>query len=89
MKLLKRTTFALLAAVLCVLTAATIVEKELGTPFVARHIYQSPAFVALWFVLALLAAAYLLRHRALRPATWLLHLALLVILGGAFVTGCS
>lgn len=86
MKLLKRTTFALLAAVLCVLTAATIVEKELGTPFVARHIYQSPAFVALWFVLALLAAAYLLRHRALRPATWLLHLALLVILGGAFVT---
>ena len=86
MKLLKRTTFALLAAVLCVLTAATIVEKELGTPFVARHIYQSPAFVALWFVLALLAAAYLLRHRTLRPATWLLHLALLVILGGAFVT---
>lgn len=86
MKHLKRITFVLLAALLCVLTAATMIEKELGTPFVARHIYRSPAFVALWFALALSAAVYLLRHRTLRPATWLLHLALLVILGGAFVT---
>lgn len=86
MKLLKRTTFALLVVLLCVLTAATVIEKEFGTPFVTRYIYQSPVFVALWFALALLATACLLRHRALRPATGLLHLALLVILGGAFIT---
>lgn len=86
MKILKRTTFVLLAVVLAVLTAATILEKILGTPFVSRHIYGSPLFVALWSALALLAVIYLLRRRGLRTATWLLHLALLVILCGAFVT---
>ena len=87
MKLLKRITFVLLAAILCVLTAATIIEKEFGSPFVSRHIYQSPTFVALWLTFALYAAIYLLlRRRALRPASCLLHIALLIILCGAFVT---
>lgn len=87
MKLLKRITFVLLAAILCVLTAATIIEKEFGSPFVSRHIYQSPTFVALWLTFALSAAIYLLRRRrALRPASCLLHIALLIILCGAFVT---
>lgn len=86
MKILKRTTFGLLVAVLCVLTMATLLEKLYGTPFVTRYIYGSPGFVALWWALALLAVAYLLRYRDLRPSAWLLHLALLLILGGAFVT---
>ncbi len=86
MKILKRTTFGLLAVILCILTVATILEKEHGTLFVTRYIYQSPGFVGIWGVLSILATAYLLRHRFLRPATWLLHLALLIILGGAFIT---
>ena len=86
MKILKRFTFGLLALMLGVLTSATVLEKIQGTPFVTRHIYGSPAFVLLWLLLSLSAVIYLLRRRPMRLATGLLHLALLVILGGAFVT---
>lgn len=87
MKILKRFTFGLLALMLGVLTSATVLEKIQGTPFVTRHIYGSPAFVLLWLLLALSGFAYLMRRSpTIRPATWLLHLALLVILSGAFVT---
>ncbi len=71
-------------AILIVLTAATVVEKGCGTPFVVRYVYGAAWFVGLWGVLAAASAVYLVRRRLWkRPATLLLHAALLVILAGA------
>ncbi len=72
---------------LVVLTAATVVEKGCGTPFVVRYVYGAAWFVGLWGVLAAASAVYLVRRRLWRrPATLLLHAALLVILAGAGIT---
>jgi len=74
-------------AILIVLTAATVVEKSWGTPFVMRHVYGAAWFVGLWGVLAAASIAYVVRRRLWRrPAVFLLHAALAVILAGAGVT---
>lgn len=85
MKYLKRTAFGLAGATVLLLTAATLIEKYRGTEFVAAHVYRAPAFVALWGLLGATALAYVLR-RKLRRAALLLHLALAIILAGAFTT---
>lgn len=85
MKYLKRTAFGLAGVVVLLLTAATLIEKYRGTEFVAAHIYHAPAFVALWGLLGATALVYILR-RKLRRTALLLHLALAVILAGAFTT---
>ena len=72
--------FAVLAGVMAV---ATVVEKFLGTPFIMRHVYGSVAFVLLWAVAAGAGVWLVARRRMWRwPATFLLHVALLVILLG-------
>ena len=43
MKILRNLSFGLLGLLVCVLMAATCVEKVWGTPFVVRHVYGSPA----------------------------------------------
>lgn len=87
MKILKRTSFCLLGAVLLVLMTASVVEKLRGTPFASAYIYRSAWFVALWGALAVASLAYVLQRRLYRrPAVFLLHLSLAVILAGAFVT---
>ena len=76
--------FAVLAGVMAV---ATVVEKFLGTPFIMRHVYGSVAFVLLWAVAAGAGVWLVARRRMWRwPATFLLHVALLVILLGGAVT---
>ena len=76
--------FAVLAGVMAV---TTVVEKFLGTPFIMRHVYGSVAFVLLWAVAAGAGVWLVARRRMWRwPATFLLHVALLVILLGGAVT---
>lgn len=66
---------------------ATIVEKLQGVGFAKDHIYGTGWFVALWVLLALLSVYYIVKARLhKRMAVLLLHLALLLILMGAFVT---
>ena len=84
---LKRLSFGALFTVITLLVAATFIEKYCGTPFAVEHIYHSPAFIALWAVLALSAMAYLLkRHIRIISSTFLLHVSLAVILVGAVVS---
>ena len=72
---------------LAVLATATVVEKTNGTPAARTWFYDNIAFVALWTAIAVSGLCYMLLRRIWkRPAVMLLHLALLVILGGAGIT---
>ena len=87
MKTLKRITFGSLIIMLIVLATATVVEKIHGTPVARDWFYDNIAFVALWTVIAATGLAYiLLQGMRKRPAVFLLHAALLVILAGAGIT---
>ena len=87
MKRLKRTCFGVLALLLVVLTAATVVEKCCGTAWTARHIYGSAWFALLWGLLALVSLVYIFRRQlSRRPMLLLLHLSLVLILAGAGIT---
>ena len=72
---------------LTVLATATVVEKTNGTPAARTWFYDNIAFVALWTAIAVSGLCYMLLRRIWkRPAVMLLHLALLVIMGGAGIT---
>ena len=87
MKILRNLSFGLLGLLVCVLMAATCVEKAWGTPLVVRHVYGSPWFVACWALMAVAGIGYLWRRRVQkRRATFLFHLSLVLILLGALVT---
>lgn len=77
----------LYSLLLLILGAATVVEHLYGTEVAASHIYHTWWFCLVWAVLALLAAAVLVRLRLWRRwGVFLLHGAFLVILLGAFTT---
>lgn len=87
MKNIKRLCFSLAGVLVVVMTTATILEKIYGTQVIAKNIYGSWWFIALWAALAASAAVYLFRrklHR--RPAVFALHAAFGIILLGALVT---
>lgn len=87
MKLLKPLSFGLTGVLVLFMVAATLLEKQYGTPWVVRYMYSSPFFIACWGGLALSAAAYLYCRKTYRqPFTFLLHLSFLVILAGALIT---
>lgn len=85
LKLLKYISFGALAIVMLLLVVATIAAAVV--PLRVTDICSSPVFVALWVVLALSAVAYIFSTPLRRSvAALLLHVALLVVLAGAFVT---
>lgn len=87
MNILRNLSFGLLGLLVCVLMAATCVEKVWGTSFVVRHVYGSPWFVVCWALTAVAGIGYLWRRRVQqRRAVFLFHLSLLWILLGALVT---
>lgn len=87
MKPLKRICFGLAVLLMAILTAATVLEKFFGTQLVAEKVYGAVWFICLWGVFALVAVLYILRRKLQRrPAAFLLHLAFVLILTGAFVT---
>ena len=87
MKTLKRISFGCLIIMMVTLAAATVVEKIHGTQVARAWFYDNIAFVALWAAIAVSGLCYiLLRGMWKRPSVLLLHLALLVILGGAGIT---
>jgi cytochrome c-type biogenesis protein CcsB len=79
--------FGFLIAMLVILAVATFVEKAKGTPFVAEYIYGSWWFVTMWFIIAVSALLFILQQKMYKsPMVFLLHVAFLVILSGAFLT---
>lgn len=87
MNILRNLSFGLLGLLVCVLMAATCAEKVWGTPFVVRHVYGSPWFMACWALMAVAGIGYLWRRRVQqRRAVFLFHLSLVWILLGALVT---
>ena len=86
---LKKTLAALYIATIGGMAAATLIEKEHGTLYAARHVYGSWWFTALWALLAAAAIAWFIGRRVRRASTVALHLSLAVILAGALITRVS
>ena len=79
--------FALYALIVVCIGLATVIEKYQGTTFVGEHIYGAWWFSALWGVLTVVSCAYFIKAKLYkRFAVFLLHMAFVVILIGAFVT---
>ena len=79
--------FALYALIVVCIGLATVIEKYQGTTFVGEHIYGAWWFSALWGVLTVVSCAYFIKAKLYkRFAVFLLHMAFVVILVGAFVT---
>lgn len=84
---LKRTAFGLAGLLICVLMAATFVEKTHGREFASQHLYRSPAILCLWALTALSGLIYIIRCKLQRHyATFALHVSFLLILSGALIT---
>ena len=86
-KVYKILSYGSLAVVVGMMATATVIERLHGTEAALGHIYHHPVFFALWAVMAVAGMVLLVRRvGAKRPATLLLHIALLLILAGALVT---
>ncbi len=70
-----------------VLAAASLLDNMTGEPGTSEAVYHSTSFAAMWGMLAVLALSYIFRRKLWNvPATLLIHMAFIVILGGALVT---
>jgi cytochrome c-type biogenesis protein CcsB len=71
------------------LATATIVEKQLGTQAAKMLIYYSPLFILLQLLLAINFLIILFNSNYIKSKRWgliIIHLSLIVILGGALTT---
>ena len=79
--------FALYALIVVCIGLATVIEKFFGTEFVTENIYGAWWFSALWGVLTVVSCACFVKRKLYkRLAVFMLHMAFVVILIGAFVT---
>ena len=83
---MKKTIIILYLVVVAIMAAATIIEKYLGTAFVGKNIYGAWWFSLLWALLAATGLVWIVRRRVRKWYVLTLHLALVVILLGAFLT---
>lgn len=66
------------------LGAATFVEQARGNAYASEHIYHSGWFCVLWGILVVASVAWIVRRRLwLRLPVFLIHVAFIIILGGA------
>lgn len=87
MKILKTICLATAGLIILTLIAATIIEKYSGTEFVSEHIYGTEWFAAIWTIMAVSSALYIISRKLYRhKAAFLIHTAFLTILCGALVT---
>ena len=86
-KILKYTSISFAATVILMMAVATIVEKLYGTDTAFRLVYHSPVFIALWAITAITSVWHMIRRRTIKkPATFFLHISLVLILAGALLT---
>lgn len=82
--------FFLLLLVVIAIGSATLVEEFWGTPTAQETIYHAFWFQCLWTAVVLFGGIILYRfRRALNWASWGLHLAFVLILGGALTTSLT
>lgn len=66
------------------LGAATFVEQARGNAYASEHIYHSGWFCVLWGILVVVSVAWIVRRRLWqRLPVFLIHVAFVIILGGA------
>ena len=86
-RICKYLSYGAAAVLIVMMMAATIVEKLKGTPVAFDVFYHNPLFVTLWAVTAVAGLIYLVLYGTpKRVVTMALHVGLVVILLGAFVT---
>ena len=86
-RICKYLSYGAAAVLIVMMMAATIVEKTKGTPVAFDVFYHNPLFVTLWAVTAVAGLIYLVLYGTpKRVVTMALHVGLVVILLGAFVT---
>ena len=84
---MKRIVYALYILTIVLLGAATLVEHQKGSTFVATHVYHTWWFTALWAVLSLLLLYTMAKARLWkRLSVAMLHLSFVVILAGGLTT---
>lgn len=84
---MKRIVYALYILTVVLLGAATLVEHQKGSTFVATHVYHTWWFAALWAVLSLLLLFFMAKARLWkRLPVAMLHLSFIVILAGGLTT---
>lgn len=82
-------TILLLLIYAVAMAIATFIEKDHGTDAAKKWVYYSPAFFLLQFLLVLNFIAALMQYNYVKQKRWALlfvHLAFVVILGGALTT---
>lgn len=72
--------------VVVVMATTTIIEKYTGSDYVRLNIYGAWWFSLLWALLAASGIAWIVKRRVRRWSTLLLHLSLVLILVGAFLS---
>ena len=83
----KHISFTAMSLLIIIMVTATIAEKTYGTPFVNRHFYSNPLFIALWFLAAISGITYILKRKLYRRIiTFCMHASFIIILTGAFIT---
>lgn len=83
------TTIVLLVIYALGLAFATFIEKYHGTVAAKAMIYYSPVFILLQFLMVVNFIYEVIEHQLLKKKKWgfmLIHVAFMVILGGAFIT---
>lgn len=87
MKKINATVTTLYIAIVSIMAIATFVEKAEGANFTSKFIYGSWWFTAIWTLLTVSGIALVFKQKLFkRPANFILHIALAVILTGALVT---
>ncbi len=88
--MLKKVSFGLIGVLIFVLAAATILEPLKGSSFVSKYVYSSIPFVVIWTLTAIVGLTYMIKLKLYKKTiSFLLHLAFLIILSGAFITWIS
>ena len=86
-KIFKYTGIGAAVAVVLMMAAATFVERLYGTDTAYRLVYHGILFIALWAVTAITGVLLMIRCGTFKkPATFMLHVSLALILAGALLT---
>lgn len=87
MNKLKYIIVAVTVIIILVMTVATIIDSKHGTDYACANIYNTVWFVALWAVLAVASAAYIVHHKLYKNAClFLVHASFMIILLGALIS---
>ena len=74
-----------MGVIILLLIAGSVVEQLCGTTAAIRYVYAAPWTIVLWLCAAVSGMTLLLRTQWQQWGTILLHMAFVVILGGALV----